>query len=64
MNITVDELISRKSEKNVIDDPILFMMDKTDHSKIRQNLQYLDFIMHEMIELEELVKTARSREDK
>lgn len=59
MNISVDELIRRKSETNVIEDPILFMMEKTNHSKTRQHLQYLDFIMDEMIELEELAETAR-----
>lgn len=62
MNITVDELIRRKSETNVIEDPILFMMEKTYHSKTRQHLQYLDFIMDEMIELEELTRTVRSRD--
>lgn len=62
MNVSVDELIRRKSETNVIEDPILFMMNKTDHSKTRQHLQYLDFIMDEMIELEELVQTVRGRD--
>lgn len=62
MNVSIDELIRRKSETNVIEDPILFMMDKTNHSKTRQYLQYLDFVMDEMIELEELAKTVRSRD--
>lgn len=60
MSMSVDELIRRKSDKNVIKNPILFMMDKTDHSKTRQHLQYLDFVMDEMIELEELAKSDRS----
>ncbi|MDR7000092.1 helix-turn-helix transcriptional regulator [Neobacillus niacini] len=59
MNTTVDELIKRKSRTNVIEEPILFMMEKTNNTKIRQHLQYLDFVMDEMIELEELSKATR-----
>mgnify|MGYP001259425524 CR=1 FL=1 len=59
MNITVDELIKRESKTNVIEEPILFMMKKTNDAKTRQHLQYLDFVMDEMIELEELAQMVR-----
>ncbi|AWI13270.1 MULTISPECIES: helix-turn-helix domain-containing protein [Bacillaceae] len=57
MNISVDELVHHESETNVIEDPILFMMNQTENAKIRHHLQYLDYVMDEMIELEELKKT-------
>ncbi|EKN67978.1 helix-turn-helix transcriptional regulator [Schinkia azotoformans] len=59
MNISVDELINHESQTNVIEDPILFMMDRTGNSKIRQHLQFLDFVMDEIIELEELSQESR-----
>ncbi|GAA3328663.1 hypothetical protein GCM10020331_073550 [Ectobacillus funiculus] len=43
MNIKVDDLIKRTSQAAVIEDPILFMMERTDNPQIRQHLQYLDF---------------------
>lgn len=60
MNTTVDELIKRESQTSVMEEPILFMMEKTNSTKIRQHLQYLDFVMDEMIKLEDLVQTVRS----
>lgn len=60
MNISVDELVHHESETNVIEDPILFMMNQTENAKIRHHLQYLDYVMDEMIELEELKKQGAS----
>ncbi|MFX3623492.1 MAG: helix-turn-helix domain-containing protein [Ectobacillus sp.] len=54
MNTKVDDLIQRVPKATVIEDPILFMMESTDNPDIRQHLQYLDFVMEQLIELEEL----------
>ncbi|KEF37797.1 putative transcriptional regulator [Schinkia azotoformans MEV2011] len=59
MNISVDELINPGSTAYVIEEPILFMMDQTDSSQVRQHLQFLDFVMDEIIELEELFQKSR-----
>ncbi|MFB9762493.1 helix-turn-helix domain-containing protein [Ectobacillus funiculus] len=59
MNIKVDDLIKRTSQAAVIEDPILFMMERTDNPQIRQHLQYLDFVMDQIIELDELSRQGK-----
>jgi len=61
MNISVDELVSTTSTSNIIEEPVLFMMEKTHDQKVRQHLQYLDFIMDRVIEVEEQASKLGAR---
>ncbi|WP_185602145.1 helix-turn-helix domain-containing protein [Paenibacillus sp. 598K] len=55
IGVTVDELLRPKETPQVIQEPILFMMGKLENENTKEGLQFLNHVMNEMIELEEIL---------
>ncbi|WP_337051074.1 helix-turn-helix transcriptional regulator [Priestia megaterium] len=57
MNISVDNLLKIEEPTPIIQDPIMFMIGKLDNENTKEKLQFLNYVMDEMIELEEIIKS-------
>jgi len=55
IGVTVDELLKSGSTPQVIQEPVLFMIGNLDKESTKEGLQFLNHVMNEMIELEELL---------
>lgn len=55
IGVTVDELLQLKDAPQVIQEPILFMIGKLEKEHTKEGLQFLNHVMNEMIELEEIL---------
>jgi transcriptional regulator with XRE-family HTH domain len=55
IGVTVDELLKPKDIPQVIQEPILFMIGKLEKENTKEGLQFLNHVMNEMIELEEIL---------
>lgn len=57
IGVTVDELLKPKDAPPVIKEPILFMIGKLDNENTKEELQFLNHVMNEMIDLEEILQS-------
>lgn len=57
MNVSIDELLTPTDVKDMINDPVLFMMGNTTNENTKEQLQFLNHVMDEMIELEDLIQS-------
>jgi transcriptional regulator with XRE-family HTH domain len=57
MGISVDELLGSSQEPPILNDPVMFMVGKTDNENTKEKLQFLNHVMNEMIELEDLLRS-------
>jgi transcriptional regulator with XRE-family HTH domain len=56
MGLKVDELLKTKDvTTGMISEPIMFMIGKINNENTKEQLQFLNHVMNEMIELEELL---------
>ncbi|WP_186579787.1 helix-turn-helix domain-containing protein [Aquibacillus kalidii] len=55
MSISVDELLIPDKESPIIQDPIMFMIGNLKNENTKEKLQFLNHVMDEMIDLEDLV---------
>ena len=55
MEVTVDELLRIKESPQVIQEPVLFMVEKLENENTKEGIRFLNHVMNEMIELEELL---------
>ncbi|MGE7869296.1 helix-turn-helix domain-containing protein [Bacillus paramycoides] len=54
MNVSVDGLLKIDEPTPIIQEPIMFMIGKLDNENTKEKLQFLNHVMDEMIELEDL----------
>ena len=56
MGISIDELLTSHEEPPILQDPVLYLMGETDNENTKEKLQFLNHVMNEMIELEDLLQ--------
>lgn len=56
MGVTVDELLKFQTTSQVIQEPVLFMIGELDKESTKEGLRFLNHVMNEIIELEEILQ--------
>ncbi|MFF1291641.1 helix-turn-helix domain-containing protein [Bacillus thuringiensis] len=57
MSVSVDSLLKIDEPTPIIQEPIMFMIGKLENENTKEKLQFLNHVMDEMIELEELLNS-------
>lgn len=57
MNVSVDTLLQMDEPTPIIQEPIMFMIGKLENENTKEKLQFLNHVMDEMIELEEILNS-------
>ncbi|WP_298830124.1 helix-turn-helix transcriptional regulator [uncultured Planococcus sp.] len=55
MSLSMDELIGEVQQPAAITDPILYMVGKTDNEQTKEKLRFLDYVMDQMLNVEQKV---------